>query len=479
MAVKISDEIARASGLLPEDAAISKQLVDEWQRHYKRNALRDRYYHGHVGVKDLGVSVSKKIASKLDPHVDWAAKCVDWFADRVQFEGVKLDDEEQTDMLYRLMDENDMKNLVHKTVLSALRHSCAFLTVTDGDQDAGEPSTVISGYPLTASSAIYDEAHKRIKAGLVVVASERPKVWNATRKPLVVYVLTDTDLIVISRFDSSRQFAAEYIPHSMGRVPMEPIAYHATLDRPFGRSRITSTVMSLVDDAQREMLNMTAAASFSAWPQKYLLGADPGTAKDIGGQPFSAFIGSLFVATVGKKGQIPQFGQLTQLSMQPHVDYMRSLAAQLSNATGVPLSSLGVVSDNPSSAEAIYAGEEDAIVDIQSFINSCKRSLATVAVMALASEAGTSYGEALSGTGTVSVNFHNPAMPSFVSQSDAIVKQVSAMPWLASSDVVLRELGYTEEQIIQLRSDRRRNGAIETLNQMASMETSKVDNGNQ
>jgi hypothetical protein len=51
-------------------------------------------------------------------------------------------------------------------------------------------------------------------------------------------------------------------------------------------------------------------------------------------------------------------------------------------------------------------------------------------------------------------------MPSVVSQSDAMVKQVSAIPWLADSDVTLRELGYDDEQIAQLRSDRRRSQAL-------------------
>jgi hypothetical protein len=34
---------------------------------------------------------------------------------------------------------------------------------------------------------------------------------------------------------------------------------------------------------------------------------------------------------------------------------LRQLAAQFAGETGVPLNSLGVVQDNPSSAEAIYA----------------------------------------------------------------------------------------------------------------------------
>lgn len=66
-----------------------------------------------------------------------------------------------------------------------------------------------------------------------------------------------------------------------------------------------------------------------------------------------------------KTGDVPQYGQLSQGSMQPHSDYIRSLAARFSGETNVPLSSLGVVSDNPSSAEAIYAAKEDMVIDAQ------------------------------------------------------------------------------------------------------------------
>lgn len=456
MVMRITEAMASASGLEPEDSRTVAELVGVWRDNLPENQLRDAYYSAKVGVKDLGVSVSRQLSKKLDPRVDWAAKCVDWWSDRVQYEGVTCTGEEHQATLDKTYRRNDMKNLVHKTASSALKHCCAFMTVTAGHEDRGEPPIVVSGYPATAASAVFDEGLERITSGLVVVSSVRLR-GSRERYPVLAYAFTDQNLIVLSRPTPSSTWSAEYIPHSMGRVPMEPIAYHATLTKPFGRSRITEPVMRLVDAAQREMENMEAAAAFSAWPQKYLMGADSSTAAKIAEEPFRAFIGSLFVGTTNKNGQIPQFGQLSQLTMQPHIDYMRSLASQFSGTTGVPVSSLGVISDNPSSAEAIYAGKEDAIVDIQGFVNACKHSLESISAMVVAQAGNMSYAEAQDALGTVNVNFANPAMPSVVSQSDAMVKQISAIPWLADSDVALRELGYTDEQIAQLHDDRSRS----------------------
>ena len=318
--MRISKEIAAAGGLAPEESEVVARLVDEWSGHWARNRLRDRYYYGHVRVRDIGVSVSPQLARKLDPHVDWAAKCVDWWSDRVQFDGVTVSDEASQDALDRVLAANDMRNLLHKTATVALRHSVAFLAVTS-DPDTGE--TVVSGYPATASSAIWDESRKRIGCGLVVVESERPR-GSRTRRPLVVHVYTDEQVIVLRR-GAGGWSVADRVEHGMGRVPMEPVAYHPTLERPFGRSRITRTVMALVDDAQREMMNMTAAAAFAAAPQKFLLDVDKSTGKKIAESGFDAFIGSIFTATANSKGRKPDFGQLAQLSMQPHLDYMRSL----------------------------------------------------------------------------------------------------------------------------------------------------------
>lgn len=462
MDMRITGAIAKARGLAPGDARIVGDLVAEWQDHYQRNRLRDAYYYGHVKVKDLGVSVSPTLMRKIDPHVDWAAKCVDWWGDRVQFDGVTADDARAGELLEQVFYENDAKNLMRKAVSVALRHSCSFLTVTE---DADTHDTVVSAYPATAASALWDEARKRIRAGLVVVESDKPR-GSSTRYPKAVNVFTEGALIELRR-DGGGPWRAGYVRNGLGRVPMEPVVYHPTLERPFGRSRITRTVMALVDDAQREMANMTAAAAFAAAPQKYLLNTDKETARALAESPFAAYIGSLLVATQGRNGQSPQFGQLAQLSMQPHMDYMRSLAAQFSGATGVPLSSLGVVTDNPSSAEAIYAGKEDAVVDIQAFVDGCKRSLANVALMVLANEEGATFKEVRDRHITVDVHFRKPDRPSVVSQSDAMVKQIGALPWLADSDIALREFGYDDEQVHQLRSDRRRSQAQGTFNAVA------------
>ena len=168
-------------------------------------------------------------------------------------------------------------------------------------------------------------------------------------------------------------------------------------------------------------------------------------------------MGAILELTKDQDGDAPNVGQFPQISMQPHIDYMRALAMRFSGATNVPLSSLGVVSDNPSSAEAIYAAKEDLVIDAQNLNDVNGLALRNVAWMALAVLHGTNFAKERDSGTDVAARFHNPAMPSVVSQSDAMVKQISAIPWLGESDVALEELGYSSEQIQRLRSDRRRS----------------------
>ena len=104
--------------------------------------------------------------------------------------------------------------------------------------------------------------------------------------------------------------------------------------------------------------------SFAASTQKYLLGTDGDAFADK--TKWSAFIGSIFEVTKTEDGTIPQFGQLTQPSMQPMTEHFGNLCKRMSAATGIHVGQFGIMSDNPSSAEAIYAENEPLILKCKS-----------------------------------------------------------------------------------------------------------------
>lgn len=440
--------VSEAQGLRPEDRETVRALMELYQRKLARNTLRDRYYEMHQAPRDLGISVPPNLR-RLEQVIGWPAKAVDALANRSQFDGYVSTDAAVDAALASVVASNGLKRRYRKAVKSELKHSCAFLAVTARD---GAP--VIGAYPATAAAALWSGSLDRIKAGMVVV--DRDRRARMGNRPTWVNVFTD-DAVIALRMEGETRWRAEYLEHSMGRCLMEPMSHEATLERPFGTSRISRAVMNITDDAMRASMRSEVSAEFFTSPQKSLLGADKGALGDK--SKWDAYIGNLFAIDKDKDGDVPQFGQLSQGTMQPHVDYMRSLAARFSGETDVPISELGVVSDNPSSAEAIYAAKEPLVVDAQNLNADNGEALANVALMSLAVINGTDYATEAARGLTIQAKFRNPAMPSIVSQSDAMVKMISALPWLADSDVALEEFGFTDDQIQRLREDRRRSNA--------------------
>lgn len=467
MSFQLSEAVANAKNLTEQDAQLVHKLVAIWRQKLPGNQRRDRYYLGHVKTKDLGIAISPEMRGKIRSRIDWPAKAVDYLAARSQFDGFTTSDDARTDDLLRISQANNLKSLYRKAVVCELKHCCSALTVTNSDN-----GPVISAYPMTACALMWDDAQKEIKAGLVIAESKKTP-GSKTKIPTVLKLFTREALVVITK--TRQGWVAEYQPHSMGRPLIEPMAYRPTLERPFGRSRITHTVMSLADDAQREKERSEIAAEFAAYPQKYLLGTDktmiPKESR------YAAYIGAILEVTKGADDTVPTFGQLAQLSMQPHVDYMRSLAAQFSGATNVPLSALGVVSDNPSSAEAIYAAKEDIVIDAQTLNADNGRALVNIAIMALAIQDNTDFATVLNSGVSIEARFKNPSMPSVVSQSAAMIQQISALPWLAESDVALEELGYNEEQIQRLHSDRDKSESRSALMAIMGGESTEENSG--
>lgn len=456
MSYQLTEAAASAKNLKPEDAELVRKLIGIWRQKLPGNQKRDRYYLSHVKTKDLGIAIAPEMRGKIRSRIDWPAKAVDYLAARSQFDGFTTSNSDRTSQLMQIAKANHLKDLYRKAVLCELKHCCAALTVTDSDN-----GPVISAYPMTACALVWDDALKEVQAGLVIAESKKQPA-STIRTPTLLKLFTKDALVVIRCVGMGQLWLATYHPHSMGRPLIEPMAYRPTLERPFGRSRITRTVMSLTDDAQREKERSEIAAEFAAYPQKYLMGTDQTMIpKD---SRYAAYIGAILEVTKGEDGTIPNFGQLAQLSMQPHIDYMRSLAAQFSGATNVPLSALGVVSDNPSSAEAIYAAKEDMVIDAQALNADNGRALVNIAMMALAIQDKSDFNTVRNSGVAIEARFKNPAMPSVVSQSDAMVKQISVLPWLAESDVALEELGYNEEQIQRLHADRTRWQGIQLAN---------------
>lgn len=434
--------LAGADGLTASEVDTLRELISVWDSHRQKNLLRDMYYDGKNKLKDLGISIPPSLKD-VETVVGWSAKAVDALAVRSMFDGYMS--EEHGDYLRRVVDDNRLKILYGQAVTSELKHSCAFLTISKGAE--GEPPVIVSAYSATNAAAIWNRRKKRIEAGMAIV-DLAPDATSKRTIPTWVNLYTDKETIELKK-DGSQWYVRRH-EHLMGRPMMEPICYRPSLDRPFGKSRISRAVRSINDSAVRTALRSEVTSEFFTAPQKYLLGADDSTFEEK--SAWEAYIGNIFAVTENENGDLPHFGQLPQASMQPHTDYMRSLAARFAGETNIPISELGVIHDNPSSAQAIEAAKEPLIIEAQAINDYNADALRVIAHMAIAIKKNVALSDLSDSDCDVRAVFKNPAMPSVVTMADAMVKAVSpaGAQWVAGTDIYWQWLGMDEATQKQL-----------------------------
>ena len=126
------------------------------------------------------------------------------------------------------------------------------------------------------------------------------------------------------------------------------------MDRPFGHSRISRSLMSLVDAGFRTMVRMEASAEFYSVPKLWFIGAN----KDaFSSNTWTSLIQAINAITADENGELPQLHQVQQASMTPHSDMLKTLAMLVASQTRVPVDYLGITLDNPTSAEAMASAE--------------------------------------------------------------------------------------------------------------------------
>jgi hypothetical protein len=448
--------VIRNSNITADENALITELLKTWREKLTRNALRNKYYESKIHVKSIGISLPDSLVKLADVHLGWGAKAVDELAIRSRFDGfvykTGIDDP-----LADVLRENNFYNLYGQAVISQLTNSCAFLTVSAGTD--GEPDVILNAYAATQAAALWDARKKRISAGLVITefnggrnqedAHERKTALAPTG--MILY----TDYATIECQKNGRAWEVNVVEHSFGRPLMEALVYNPKLTRPFGTSRISRAAMSIIDRAMRCAARMDITAEFFSAPQKYLLGIDDETLEQVEKKSkWDAYIGNIFAVTNNDDGGTPQYGQLSQMQLTPLTEQMRALAAEFSGETSIPISSLGVIHDNPTSAESIYAAKEDLIMEAENLNKTNGNALKNIAQIALAILGDYSSVEELPDEWkSVTPKFKSPARPSMVSQSDAILKQAQAIPMIAESTVALEELGYSTDQIMRMKSE--------------------------
>lgn len=439
-------------GLTETERQQLQDLADVYTYHQNGNTVKNKYYEGHVTLNDvnLGIALPNGLLG-MEIGCNWGQKAVDALADRSMFDGF-VGSGAAADTMTQLMAGNRLLAEYAKACREELKYGCVFATLS---ADPALGCRIRFHSPAT-SAALWNGEKGRIDCGLAIIDTVPDEKFKGTWRPHIVNLYTDDAVLVLTA--QNGVWTAVRHTHRMGRPLMEPMIWNATSGKPFGRSRLKRAVRALIDDYIRIIANATIALEFDTTPQKYLLGLTDDQYDAVISNKFKQYVGAILASTTNPEtGENPQFGQLAQGSLQPHVDKMRMTATQFSAATGLTITDVGIINDaNPTSSDAILAQSQTLVLMAQQLNTSNGDALRTIAQMAQAIVRNVPLDQLSDDERDVMPHFKNPAMPSVAVTADAAIKIASARTEFASTDTFLEMIGFDQADIRRIKDQEQR-----------------------
>lgn len=441
----------RVVGLPEEEQQWLNEVKYIYDFHRSANRKKRRYYNGKISLNEvnLGIALPSGLG-KLEIGCAWGAKTVDVLAARSMFDGFVTENGTKSEDMAKIIQRNHLIAEYNKAVKEELKYGCAFAAVSGEERDAR-----VRFYSPHCAAASWNAHEGRIRYGFAFEDARRDEsdiAWS----PEHVNFYTDTDIWQLDRVGGT--WYAKQTPHDFGEPLMVAFAWDATHDKPFGQSRLKEPIRRLIQGYVRTVANATIGLEFATSPQKYLLGISDEQYDLMINNKFKQYVGSILLSTNNPEtGEKPNFGQLTQGNIEPHVQMLRMLATQYSAATGLTAVDVGVINDaNPTSSEAIIAQSQTLILMAEQLNRANGDALHRIGRMALAVELGTEPDNIPEEEQEIIAHFKNPAMPSVASTTDAALKISTAREGFAQTDVFLEMIGFDQADIRRIRAQEQR-----------------------
>ena len=456
----------RIRGLSDDVISEAHALLRVWRNHRRKNLKRNLYFDTEQAFKDLGIAMPPQLR-KCNYVLGWSTQAVKKPALRSQFEGLSLPGSDDPFELGEVLGANRFSLELSQSIVSAYKHGMSLITVGKGGP--GESPVQIIGHSAESCAARWDGRSRRLSSALTISSVDK----DSDPSEFVLYL---RDRVVTCWVDDRNEWAFSSSSNRTGRVLAVPVLNDPQLNRPLGRSRLSNAVMRLNDMAVRTLGRMEGNAEFYSSPQLALLGVDYesfyGDDAMTEAEKFKLAMDRLLAITKDEDGDVPGLTQLQQASMQPHSDMMRTIAMAFAGETGLPPSSLGVIHDNPSSAEAIRAAEHDLLIDAN-YHNTQVHPHSVKQLMELVVMVRDNLTSPPSEMWRLGVRFADPEFRSLSAQSDAVQKLASSMDQLVNYPVLLERI-FTSDEVSRVREDSRRNAGRSALQALVARNAERL-----
>lgn len=434
-------------GLSDEQQRILNLCLAQLVSKAEINERRSRMFEGKYKARHLGISVPPQL-ERVETTLMWPAKAVEAIEALVNLEGFVIPGSTAAEFgIDRIVEENRLRIEATQAHTSSFKYGVAFLAVLAGVE--GEPEVVIRACSATSSTALWDPNKRRAWAALAIT--------QLTNDSPSEFILLLDDVVITATLKDSA-WSLEIAAHDLGRCPVAVLPFKPSVEEPFGRSRITRGVMTITERVARTLLRMEISAEFYSSPQRWLMGAADDAFENADGTTrdrWEVTLGKMLAIPADDEGNTPTVGQFPQLTMQPHMDMVRSDAALFSGETNIPVSALGIIHDNPASDAAMQSAYMALYGEAERSQEPFGAGWVDAIKMAVEIRDGKDRAAELTG---LRAKWSRVDTPTLAARGDFVGKQIASFPWMAQSDVLLEESGYDQTTIERLQVDRRKAG---------------------
>ncbi len=343
--------IPRLTELTDDENALVKKLSQQLINYQHHNRIVGSYYDDKASVRDFGIAIPPDLRYLVEATVGWPSTVVDVLEERLEHNGWMMPEGNGDGGISEIVSENHLGEEFSKGHLDALIYGVAFGVVGKGE--TGEPTPLVTVESPTRMTGIWSRRKRALTSALCVAYDDEGKPAGAT-----LYVPgVNIDLLC----DKGRWSVGDgRFEHNMDGIPVEPLVNRPRAGDTDGRSEITRAIRYYTDNAVRTLLGMEVAREFFAAPQRWVMGASEKSFEDSDGNQVSAwqsYIGKILALERDESGELPQVGSFATGSPQPFVEILRQLAMLVAAESGMSATYLGIIHDNPASADAIRAAD--------------------------------------------------------------------------------------------------------------------------
>lgn len=414
----------------------------------KSNANKKTYFDGKNCLSNLSIFLDDNFGS-LGVSLPWGKLAVTALHDRMEVEAVVVDDEEDNEIIQKIIEDNYFLHKIRETIFESLLFGAGYMLVGPANKAVSDSPLITSESPNTTYGE-YDASTRMLKS-LLKVKIEKDEQGH---EMLTYGELFLPHVILYFSVKSANNFQVISLRQNpLGYVPSVKFINAEDGSLGEGSSEISHTVRALIDYGQAQFANMRVASDAFAQPTQYIIGV--GGDKNINGQvskpvKLSRKAGTLYTIPFarGIDGSVvgtPQVGQLAPGSPDTYIKIAESLVKQLSLATRIPDSQLGFSKSMPSSAEAIKNEEQPFVRRIQKKEKIFSEPIEKIIRIAYQMKTGRRL------EGSVHVKWVEVGTQTLASNTDAVTKAITAGSVSPTSDWVYEKLGvpYAERQKIR------------------------------